>query len=452
MHELVIRGGVLVNHDDMYRADIAVDSGCFSAIYQPGKAPASLQDIDAAGLFVFPGFIDPHVHIGYPDRDWQEDCRATTQAAAAGGVTTVIDFLADAAPAEPQLRDALGRMEGHAWVDIAFHMGVFTWEHVRQVEQAARLGLSSIKLYLPYNANGLPEDWRLKDDKLWESMCRVAALGPPAIAMVHAENQMVIDHMAKMADGPLGGTWSACRPAFAEVESISRAGHFSLASRCPLYIAHVGSAEAIAEIQHLQSRGCLIFGETCAHYLALNNDNCDPCRGKINPPLRETEDNEAVWKAIADGVIRCIGSDHSSCSLAHKGSLEKGIPGFAGVQTTLPVLLDGVSRKKLTLPQVAAVFSYNTAQTFGLGGRKGAIRVGLDADFVLVDVEKRQKVRAARLLHSADYTPFEGMELTGWPLATYLRGRKIAENGAVTAEAAAGRFIPRFCHAGREGS
>ncbi len=445
MHDLVICGGVVVNHDEMYGADIGVDDGRFSAIYQPGKAPASRQRVDAAGLFVFPGFIDPHVHIGYPDRDWQDDCTATTQAAAAGGVTTVIDFLAGENSIKQQLAHALDQMACHAWVDIAYHAGVFTWEHVRQIEEAAGLGLSSIKLYLPYQAKDTPADWRLTDDKLWESLCRVAGLGAPAVAMIHAENQMVIDHINDMAGDTPGETWSAWRPAFAEAEAISRVGHFSQASHCPIYIAHVGSAEAVSELKRLQRRGCRALGETCAHYLMLNNENCDPYKGKINPPLRTAEDNEAVWKGIADGVLQCIGSDHSSCSLMHKNGLQNGIPGFAGVQTTLPVLLDGAHRRKLTLPQIAAIFSYNTAKAFGLSHCKGAVRVGLDADFVLVDIDKRQKVCAAQLLHSADYSPFEGMELTGWPVATYLRGEKVAEHGAITGKQPAGRFIPRFC-------
>lgn len=360
-------------------------------------------------------------------------------------MTTVIDFLAGEEPIDRQLCQSTEKMDGHAWVDLTFHAGVFTWEHVRHIEETARLGLSSFKLYLPYSGKDLPPQWRLTDDKLWESFCRIAALGRPAVAMIHAENQNVIDQIAERCGGEPGRTWSKFRPAFAEAESISRVGHFARASHCPLYIAHVGSAEALDEIRRWQGCGQSVAAETCAHYLALNNENCNPCRGKINPPLREPADNEAVWQGLADGTVRYVGSDHSSCSLVHKSSLKDGIPGFAGVQTTLPVLLDGVNRGRMTLPQVAAAFSYHTAQMFGLQQRKGAIRVGLDADFVLVDLHKKQAVHAERLLHSADYTPFEGMELEGWPVATYLRGSRIAEDGKITGERPSGRFIPRFC-------
>lgn len=445
MHEAVIRGGMIVNHDEMYPADVGVDQGRFTGIYPPGKAPEAERSVNAEGLLVFPGFIDPHVHIGYPDRDWEEDCVATTQAAAAGGVTVVVDFLAGAEPVEQQFRQVARKVGRRAWVDLSFHAGIFTWEHVRHIEDTAHLGLPGFKLYLPYNGKELPDEWRLTDDKLWESFCRIAGLGYPAFAMVHAENQNVIDQIAERSGQQPGNTWSDFRPAFTEAESIAHVSHLCRASHCPLYIAHVGSAGALAEVRYWQRRGLEIAAETCAHYLVLNNQNCDSCRGKINPPLRESADNEAVWTGIADGTIRHVGSDHSSCSLAHKNSLKDGVPGFAGVQTTLPVLLDGVNKGKLAPQHVAAAFSYNTARLLGLQRRKGAIRVGLDADFVLVDIHKKQTVRASRLLHSADYTPFEGMELTGWPVATYLRGEKVAEEGRITSSQPSGRFLPRFC-------
>lgn len=446
MHDLVIRGGTLVGPDEVYAADIAADGGRFSAIYQPGCAPESACTLDASGLFVLPGLIDPHVHIGYPDRDWRDDCTATTCAAAAGGVTTVMDFLAAETPALEQLDQALGHMRGRAQVDIAFHAGVFTWPHVQDIEACAQKGLTSFKLYMPYAGHDLPAEWQLSDDKLWESFVRIARLGRPAIAMIHAENQLVIDRLAAQHAFAPPETWSGFRPDFAEAESISRVGHFAMACGCPLYIAHVSSQAAVEEIRHLRRRGCNILAETCAHYLVLNNRNCAPALGKINPPLREPADNEALWQAVSEGIITCIGSDHSSCSLEHKSDVEHGIPGFAGVQTTLPVLLDAVNRGRLSLPQLAALCSRNPARAFGLDGCKGALRVGLDADFVLVDMAETRTVHARDLLHISDYTPFEGMKLQGWPVATYLRGRPVAQNGRIAAGQPDGRYIPRPLH------
>ncbi len=447
MHDLVIRGGTLACHDGVYRADIAIDGGKISQVYPPGTAYAA-QYIEADGLHILPGLIDPHVHIGYPDWNWREDCNATTRAAALGGVTTVIDFLSDATPLESQMDSVLEKLEGNAWVDVSLHAGVYTEEHVNSIEAMAERGISSFKFYLPYNCEHMPQEQRLTDDKLWEGFCRISKLGPPAIATVHAENQWIIDRLAGQIPVDESTSWSDLRPVFVEADSVNHAGNISRAAGCPLYIVHVSSRIAAQEMSRLRRGGVDITGETCAHYLILNNGNCERTLGKINPPLREKDDNDALWEAIREGTVACIGSDHSSCSLSHKNGFLSATPGFAGVQTTLPVLLDGVNRGKLSLQQMVAASSYNAAKCFGLSGRKGSVKPGFDADLVLVDMKAERVVTAGSLAHISDYTPFEGITLKGWPVMTLLRGEPVAGDGRIISNGARGCFVPRNTYKG----
>ena len=216
------------------------------------------------------------------------------------------------------------------------------------------------------------------------------------------------------------------------------------AAGCPLYIVHITIAEGVEVVRAARARGRDVLGATCPQYLTLTKDT-DRVRAKINPPLREPADQQALWRGLANGVLSTIGSDHAPTSLRHKQEFWSATVGVPGVETALPLLLsEGVNKGRLTLERLVEVTSLDPARIFGLYPKKGTLQVGADADLVVVDVAERRTVDGKTNLHQgSDYSPYDGMTLTGWPVLTTLRGRVVMEDGEVTVEPGAGNFVPR---------
>jgi dihydropyrimidinase len=193
-----------------------------------------------------------------------------------------------------------------------------------------------------------------------------------------------------------------------------------------------------------------ITGETCPQYLTLTAGDVDRVLGKVNPPIRrEKEHGEALWRALNDGGLRCIGSDHAPCARKHKRELWEAVVGAAGIQTALPALLsEGVNRGRIDLRKLVEITSCNPAKTFGLWPERGAIEVGAKADLVVVDLDLKRTVRAKDLHHISDFSLYEGRELTGWPVTTILGGDVIVEDGEVVGKPGMGRFVPRHAAEG----
>lgn len=405
------------------------------------------QIIDAKGKYILPGLVDPHVHIGYPDWEWCEDCIATTKAAIAGGVTTVMDFLTEENCLKEQNFKNKETFELLSYCDGAFHAAVYTDKHIAQImEMATDSGVSSFKFYLPFRGPNIAEKNVLDDGKIYEGFKKIANLEAPAIATVHAENIEIVNNLQNKFKKKTGQVnWNDVRPSVCEVESIRRVAFFAKETGCPIYIVHVSTKEGVEEIRKAQLEGIRIVGETCPHYLLLNIENSDRILGKIDPPIRYRDDNDALWEGIRTGVIDCVGSDHSSCALKHKNEFWSATVGFSGVQTILPVMLsEGVNKRRITIEKVAEVCSYNAAKTFGLFPQKGMIQVGADADLVLVDLSLEKTVHADDLYHISDFTPFEGLSFKGWPIATFLRGKLVAQEGRIISGGGVGKYISRF--------
>ena len=444
MFDLIVRNAAVVNHDGVVKADIAVASGRIVRV-APDIKDAAGEVVDASELYAFPGMIDAHVHISEPDYPYADDLAATTRAAAAGGMTTVIDFLAEGDTLMNQLERRLPLMDENAWVDVAFHAGVFTEGHIGEMEECRARGITSFKLYLPFRGKDAPEGWELTDEKLRRIMKKTAAMGGSAIVTFHAENVYADgwDPDEFMAKHPQAN-WNEIRPARCETADLERMAKLSEETGCPIYMVHMSAKSSVETMGKLQKSGIRIVGETCVHYLTLAASECDRELTKVNPPIREREDIETLWRGIKDGVVTIMASDHYSARLEQKRPFADGLPGFPGVQTTLPVLLsEGVNKGRISLEKVAEICSFNPAKVFGLYPRKGEIAPGFDADIVLVDLTKKHIVRASELYHISDYTPFEGMEVASRPVMTFLRGKKVAENGHITAGSASGRYLAR---------
>ena len=234
-----------------------------------------------------------------------------------------------------------------------------------------------------------------------------------------------------MAEGRTDlSAWHEARPPFLEAEASSRYIYFAEVTGCPLLIVHISAKEVIPILAQAKAKGLKVYGETCPQYLTLTKDGPYGVLGKVNPPLRTPEDNEALWEAVRLGLIEHIGSDHAACATKHKRELWEAIVGFAGVETMLPVMIsEGVNKGRIGLEKLTEIMSYNNAKLFGLLPRKGIISVGADADIVILNLKKILKIRADKLHHISDFTPFEGMEVKGWPEKVFVKGQLLSENG-----------------------
>ena len=450
-YELAIVGGVVVTARGEWRGEIAVSGGRIAALAEPGTALDADRTLDATGRHVLPGVIDPHVHMPAGEA-FAAICERETASLIRGGVTTAMVFVASPRePYGPVLARQVAAVGSAAYCNVAFSPIIESMEHVTELPELAREhGATSYKMYFAAGGKELyPETVAVDDGVLYEALGQIAALGSPAVAMVHAENWEIAAVLAERlrAQGRRDpAAWSESRPNPLEEECIRRAAYYAALQGCPLYVVHMSTAEGPRVIREMRARGVRIDGETCPHYLEVHAEHEKAALAKYNPAVKWRADNEALWRALADGGVSCMGSDHIPIRWEQKSAggfddiweARGGVPGSA---TILPLLLArGVSEGRLTLPQVVQVTSANAARLFGLPG-KGHIAPGADADLVVVDLAREVDFRAERL--GVDYSLFEGERFRGWPVATVLAGRVVMEEGEVSGRPGDGRYVRR---------
>ncbi|MCB4805231.1 dihydropyrimidinase [Methylobacterium brachiatum] len=461
--DLAIRGGTVVTASDTVRADVGVRGGRIVAVAE-GIADAA-RVIDASGLLVLPGGIDSHVHIAQdpgPGIVMADDFASATRAAAAGGNTCVMPFAVQ--PRGGSLRGAVdayrAKAEGQCHVDVAIHMIIADPSEAVLGQELPALvadGYTSFKVFMTY------DDLVLNDRQLLDVFHVARRQG--ARVMVHAEGYDAIRYLSDRLEragetAPYGHALS--RPEVVEREAAHRAISHAELIDLPIVIVHVSGREATEQIAWAQGRGLKIRAETCPQYLTLTAEHMkglgldDPMAGAkyvCSPPPRDEASQEAVWSGIRRGIFDVVSSDHSPFryddpqgKLNPRGkSSFRWIPnGIPGVETRLPVFFsEGVSKGRISLNQFAALTATNHAKLYGLYPRKGSIAPGFDADLTLWDPNKRETIRQAILHHGADYTPWEGFAVTGWPVMTIAGGQVIAEDGRVLSEPGRGRVLDR---------
>ncbi|GAB3629636.1 dihydropyrimidinase [Pandoraea terrae] len=459
--DLVIRNADVATASDRFHSDIGVKDGVIVALGR--NLPAAPREIDATGLLALPGGVDGHVHLDQPMPDGMrmaDDFYTGTRAAVCGGTTTVIPFAAQVKGGS--LRDAVSdyhrRAEGKAVVDYGFHLIVADPTPKVLAEELPQLiseGYTSFKIYMTY------DDLKLSDREILEVLS--VAREHQALVMVHAENS---DCIAWLTDKLVGQGRIApkfhglARPAAVEREATHRAITFSELVDVPILIVHVSGKEAISQIRWAQGRGLPILAETCPQYLYLTaddlgrpgDDGYEGAKCVCSPPPRDADNQDAVWRALKQGVFSVFSSDHAPFNyddpegkkLGGKAQSFDHIPnGIPGIETRMPLLFDGVRRGKLSLHQFVELTSYRPAQLYGLYPRKGTIAIGADADIVLWNPEARVKINNDALHHAVDYTPYEGIEVTGWPVHCLSRGELLVSHGRyLDPEPGRGRFLP----------
>lgn len=454
MYDLVIRGGQIITANGLVAADVAVEGKAIAAL---GRGLAGRESIDAHSCYVLPGAVDEHVHMQLPlaGRVSTDTFGSGSIAAACGGATTFIDFVTPN-PAEPLL-DALAarraEADGKVAVDYGLHMTIPTWhgaalDRLVDVPAALAAGCPTFKMYQAYDG------MILDDVSLYRALCAVAAAGGSVV--LHSETGPVLDLLR--ADALAAGRTAPIehertRPARLEATAIARAAELAQPAGCPLLIFHVGNAAAIEAIAAARARGVDIWGETCPQYLLLTAEEHlggpDGARFVCAPPLRSQADQGAVWRALADDGLQVVSTDHCPWTLAEKAQPDfTQIPGgVPGIEVRLALLHHaGVRAGRISLQRWIELCCTNPARRMGLA-HKGQLAPGYDADIVIFD-PARKKTLSRRPGHetlheAADWTPYEGVQVTGWPRTVLLRGKVIVRDEVYTGSAADGRFIAR---------
>lgn len=455
--DTVIKGGTIATASDVFEADIGILDGRVAALGRalgPGR-----REIDARGRLVLPGGVDTHCHIAEPPAGevWNPDSFASaTASAAAGGTTTVIPFCTQSKGGLIGANlTAYHHAAREALIDYAFHMIVADPSDAVLAELPALIaqGHRSLKIFLTYDAIAV-------DDA---QVLRVLALARQegALVCIHAENHAAIGYMTAALEkagltSPKYHAWS--RPMVVEREACHRVIALAELLDTPIHIFHVSGEESAEEIRRARARGLKVTGETCPQYLVLTSDDMDRpgfegAKFMCSPVPRGTQDQDALWHYLRDGTLGVFSSDHAPSNyddahgkkVAGEAAPFSAIPnGIPGLETRLPILFsEGVSKGRIELTRFVELSASGPARLFGLAPHKGTIAVGSDADIAIWDPKKTVTIKNRNLHHAVDYTPYEGLEVTGWPETTFSRGEIVAQNGQIAGRAGHGRFLPR---------
>jgi allantoinase len=448
MPSWIIRSERVVLPDGMRPAAIRVDNGVITAIHLGEAPPAPVVPeatvIDAGTAVVMPGIVDTHVHINEPGRTEWEGFATATRAAAAGGITTVVDMPLNSIPATTTVEalDVKRRAaEGRCYVDVGFWGGVVPGNG-RDLQPLAQAGVLGFKCFL--SPSGVEEFGAVIEYDLRYAMPILAKLGLPLLT--HAEWPGLLVEPDPRKDRGRYKTWLNTRPPEAEHAAIDLMLQLSARTGARVHIVHLASADAVAAIKKAVGLDVPVTVETCPHYLTFCAEEIAPgaTAWKCAPPIRERYHRERLWQALRDGEIDLVATDHSPAPPALKhledGDFLAAWGGIASLQLALPVMWTGAKERRLPFERLAEWMCAGPAKLAGLAGRKGAIAPGHDADLVIVDPDREFTVDASRLYHRHAVTPYDGARLLGVVQKTMLRGEIVYDNGTC-AGPPAGRLI-----------
>ncbi|HTX31837.1 MAG TPA: dihydropyrimidinase [Solirubrobacteraceae bacterium] len=449
----LITNGTIVTAEGEFAGDVLVEGETIAAVGAL-DAPSGATVVDASGCFVLPGLIDNHTHLSMPFMGMMssDNYDTGTRAAAAGGVTCLVDFAIQREPDTLQsaLTEWAGRADGAAHVDYGFHMAITNASDpvLDDMTAMAEAGICSFKLFMAYKG-----ELMARDDALFACMERARDLD--ALTMVHAENGDIVDLLVTRALGN-GDTspihHALTRPEFVEAEATGRAARIAQQVGATVFVVHVTCAAAAAEIEAAQERGANVTGETCFQYLVndiddLRRPGVEGCRYICSPPLRDAANHEPLWGYLKRGVLESVSTDHCPFTDEQKArGLENFslVPnGLALIQYRLAKLWDeGVKAGRLTRPELVARTSTTIAERFGLDA-KGALLPGKDADIVVLDPDAPRDYGRANSFMNVDYDLYEGQTASASVRHTFSRGTLVYDRGKILTEPGHGRFVRR---------
>ena len=441
----VVHGDVVLKDRIIKGGTLVIDQEKVVGLHSDGNPPAAKQVIDASGLLVMPGFIDAHVHtLSIAGASFVD----STSAAAAGGVTTIIDHpfdrprgIANAA----DLKNKIEKLGGEAIVDVAL-LGTAKPTGLDEIPPLAEAGVCGYKLSL-FDTD--PERFpRMPDSHLLEAFSMIAKTG--LSAGVHAENNEIIQYLIQRYRAE-GKTYPKAhcetRPPVSEVEAVLRSLELAYTVGAHLHIHHVSLSRCFDFIQLYRDQGLNVTAETCPHYLLLSENDMDRLKGfgKINPPLRAETELALLWEYLGEGYIDLVASDDAAWALSTKNNpcIFDNSSGVPGVQTLVPLLYsEGVGKGRISLFDLARVLSEGPAKVFQLWPQKGSLMPGSDADITIIDPKAEWEIQEEDMLSYNKWSPYSGMKLQGRVVTTIVRGAVVYRDGRVVGQAGHGRFVP----------
>jgi dihydropyrimidinase len=470
--DLVIKNGVVVGGRGTYVGGIAIDDGVIVAMGDDAHLPEAGETVDAGGKIIFPGAIDPHVHLGVggdaDEAKFEADFHSEPKAAATGGITSFVtnhehakgpSYITTTKTStlngrEVTLLDkAKAFGEAGSVLDFRFTGLPQNRAHLDEMPTMIEQGVTSFKFYPSYQGEEAADFGieRLDWDFIYAGFERLAQLRTDEVvpmAMVHCEEPYICAMIKERlkTEGRSGlDAWADSRPAVAEAMQIWDVGMIAKDTGCRAYIVHTSSKVGTDTIEVLKSWNVDIVGETCTHYLTLTKFAGLERWAKVNPPIREQEDQDRLWRALVEGTHEVVGSDDCGRYTREEKSQKDfwdAIPGFSEMASTLTLLVsEGVNRGRLSWEQLAKVVSENAARYYAMYPRKGTLQIGSDGDVVLIDPDERWVIDGEKLNYSADFCIYEGREAVGRPVTTWVRGTRVVDHGEVVAEDGHGTYV-----------
>ena len=452
---MLIKNGTIVTASDAFKADLLVVEGKISAIGQNLEGEGEV--IDAAGMFVCPAGVEIHTHLDGILHGMRtvDDWFCASLGAAFGGTGTVVDFPMQGV--KQTLRETIdefkARAQGKSIVDFAFTpiISQYTDATYEEIPELIAEGMPTFKVFMYYN-------WKVNDYDLARVLDVVGSNG--GLVSIHCENAGTIDYLGdkSVKMGKSGPEWHAPnRPVSTEIEATQRVIYAAEELGAPVLVVHMSAGPAVEAVALARARGVKVYGEAMPHVLLLDNSLYDKpgyegMKYVITPPLRPKEHQKTLWASLRSGALSTVGSDHCAFPYRDKirlfetrGSVFQMIPhGAPGIETRVPLLFsEGVSKGRISLTKFVEVVATNPAKFAGLYPRKGSLGIGSDADIMIIDPKKEVTITRDMLHGNTDYTPFEGWNLTGFPIMTISRGQTLVRNGELVAKPGVGQFLKR---------
>ena len=452
---MLIQNGRIVTSSDDFIGDVLVDGETIAAVGPHLNAPAGTEVIDASGKYVFPGFIDPHVHIYLPFMGTfaKDTYETASKAAVVGGTTTLIEMCCPARGDDPLEAFELWRSKGEASAcDYTFHMGVSRFDSTtaEAVREIARRGVASLKVFLAYKGA-----FGISDEELYNTLKLAKELG--LIVTAHCENETLVSQLQQqlLAERLTGPEWhEPSRPTRVEAEGVHHLMTFAELTGAHVYCVHTSCREALEAVQAARLRGVHAWVETVIPYLVLDKTyaerpNFEGAKYVMSPPLRDKAHQPVLWNALRSRLVSTVATDHAPFDYA--GQKEMGRGDFTKIPNGIPSVEDrvnllythGVCRGRIDLPTFVDAASTQAARLFGLYPRKGTIAPGSDADVVVYDPAYRGKISATTQQMAVDYSAFEGWDIEGRPSLVTMRGEIQARDGKFVGRLGHGKFLSR---------
>jgi dihydropyrimidinase len=453
---LLIKNGEIITASERYFADVWCEDERITRVDRNIAAPAGAEVIDAKGNYVFPGFIDPHVHVYLPcmgtfGKDTHE---SASQAALIGGTTTFIEMVSPARTDGPResFELWLGKAQGRSACDFTFHMGVSRYDEQveREMVEIVRRGVSSFKVYLAYK-----DAYGVTDAELYRTLRLAKRLG--VITTAHCENAELVQELQRqlLSEGKTGPEYHyASRPPLVEAEGVHHLMSFARLLEAHVYVVHTSCAEALREAVSGKRAGVNVWVEALIQHLVTDKTyaerpSFEGAKYVMSPPLREQRNQGVLWEGVREGVISTLASDHAPFDFGTQKRM--GEKDFTKIPSGLPSLEDrvnlfytcGVKRGRLDLHRFVDAASTQAARLFGLFPRKGTIQIGSDADLVVYDPDYRGTISAKTQTMNVDYNPFEGMAIEGRPSVVTVRGQVAVWDGKFVGQVGRGKFLAR---------